>query len=464
MSPDYSIQRRLLVSGAALLVLVSGIVFLTVRWYAHTAAEEAFDRVLGAAALSIADTVSIEDGEATVDLPHAAFAILGTSRLNRIFYRIVAPNGSLITGSPTLGLEIPPGNGPGLRFFSSSYRGDPVRIAAVARYHADAGEGGWIDILVAETREARDQLGLRLTMSATVPALSLAVLAFLLIWLAMRKAFEPLRTVETELRLRAVSDLRPIEGPVPREVTALVSALNDFMSRLNSVLLGLKDMTADAAHQLRTPLTAIRALSELALDGASHGRQKEIIRRIHSNSVSASVLANKILSEATTLHSLETRVHETVDMRDVIGNAIRRVQAEGPHLQENISFVLNLPEHPVIIHAEPVGLAEMVFNLVENAVTHAPGEIELGLNAGGESILFHVRDKGPGIPEEKLGLVFERFERANASKPGSGLGLSIARNVATAMGGSISIRNREHGGTEVTLQLPRPVEGRGMSA
>lgn len=464
MKADYSIQRRLLVSGAALLVLVSGIVFWTVRWYAHTAAEEAFDRVLGAAALSIADTVSIEDGAATVDLPHAAFAILGTSRLNRIFYRIVAPDGSLITGSPILGLEIPPGTGPGLRFFSSTYRDSPVRIAAVARYHADAGEGGWIDILVAETREARDQLGLRLTISATVPALTLAILAFVLIWLAMRKAFEPLRTVEAELRRRVASDLSPIEGPVPREVTALVAALNDFMSRFNSVLLGLKDMTADAAHQLRTPLTAIRALSELALDGAPHGRQKEIIRRIHTNSVSASVLANKILSEATTLHSLETRLHEMVDMRDVVSQAIKRLQAEGRYLEQDISFVLNLPEHPVIIHAEPVGLGEMVFNLVENAVIHAPGEIEIELEARAQSILFYVRDEGPGIPEHKLGLVFERFERANASKPGSGLGLPIARNVATAMGGSISVRNRKNGGTEVTLQLPEPITGRGPSS
>src|SRR5690606_9141783 len=125
----------------------------------------------------------------------------------------------------------------------------PVRIAAVARYHTDAGGGGWVDVLVAETREARGPRGLQLTVNAAVPSLSLAVLAFVLIWLAVRQAFAPLRTVEADLRQRPASDLSPVAGPVPREVSALVLALNEFMERLNSVLLGLKNVTADAAHQ-----------------------------------------------------------------------------------------------------------------------------------------------------------------------------------------------------------------------
>jgi two-component system sensor histidine kinase TctE len=452
---QYSIQRRLLLIGAALLVLVSLFIFWAVRWYAHNAAEEAFDRVLGAAALSIADTVSIEEGEATVDLPHSAFAILGTSRLNRIFYRVVAPDGTLITGAPILGLEVPHGTGPGLRFFSSEYRGAPVRIAAVARYHTDAGGGGWLDVLVAETREARDQLGLQLTINAALPSLALALLAFVLIWLAIRRAFAPLRTVEKDLRHRAVSDLSPIAGPVPREVSALVSALNEFMDRLNSVLVGLKNVTADAAHQLRTPLTAMRALSELALESAPEGRHREIMRRIHSNSVSATVLANQILSDATTLHSLETRMREPLDMRQVINDAIQRLQSEGNHPGLPQALKLSLPDEPVIVEGEPVSLREMIRNLVENAQTHAPGEIVVALNERDDEMLLTVSDRGPGIAPELRERVFERFERAGSNRPGTGLGLPIARNVARAMGGTIAIGDREGGGLEVSVRLPR---------
>ncbi|MDD7973693.1 sensor histidine kinase N-terminal domain-containing protein [Roseinatronobacter alkalisoli] len=89
--------------------------FLIIRQNAIEAAEEAFDRVLGAAALSIADTVQYENGNVIVDIPYSSFAILGMSRLNRVFYRVVAPNGEIITGSPILGLEIPHATGPELR-------------------------------------------------------------------------------------------------------------------------------------------------------------------------------------------------------------------------------------------------------------------------------------------------------------------------------------------------------------
>jgi two-component system sensor histidine kinase TctE len=452
---EFSIQQRLLVSGAALLIIVGLSMFWVVRWYAHSAAEESFDRVLGAAALSIADSVSIEEGEATVDLPHSAFAILGTSRLNRIFYRIAAPDGTLITGSPILGLEAPQGTGPALRFFSSTHRGEPVRVGAVARYHTDATGGGWVDVLVAETREARDQLGLQLTINAALPAMALAVLAFLLIWLAVRQAFAPLLSVETDLRRRAASDLNPIVTPVPREVSALVSALNEFMERLNTVLIGLKNVTADAAHQLRTPLTAIRALSELSLDSAPEGRHREIIRRIHSNSINATVLANQILSDATTLHSLETRLREPLDLRQIVEDALQRLQAEGSYPKLTGLLRLDFPDEAVAIEGEPVSLREMVRNLIENAQTHAPGEIDIALKQDVNDVVLTVADRGPGIPPEMRERVFERFERAGSSRPGSGLGLPIARNVATAMGGHICIDDRNGGGLLVTVTLPK---------
>lgn len=461
MRGDFSIQRRLLVTGAALLAVVSLFMFWAVRWYAHGAAEEAFDRVLGAAALSIADTVSIQEGEATVDLPHSAFAILGTSRLNRIFYRVVAPDGRLITGSPILGLEVPHGTGPGLRFFSSTHRGAPVRIAAAARYHTDAAGGGWVDVLVAETREARDQLGLQLSVNAALPAVALALLAFLLIWLAVRQAFAPLHTVEADLRQRAASDLRPVSGPVPREVRALVSALNDFMERLDSVLVGLKNVTADAAHQLRTPLTAMRALSELSLESAPPGRHREIMRRIHANSVNATVLANQILSDATTLHSLETRLREPLDMRQIIGDALQRLQTEGSYPTLAEALRLDLPDGPVMVEGEPTSLREMVRNLVENAQIHAPGAIDVTLRLEAADIVLAVADRGPGIAPDMREKVFERFERGANSGPGSGLGLPIARTVAKAMGGSIAIAEREGGGLVVTVRLPHCADSRG---
>lgn len=451
---EYSIQRRILVGGGLTLLAVTVLLFFLGRWYAHRAADEAFDRVLGAAALSIADTITLQDGALSVDLPHSAFSILGTSRLNRIFYRVVAPDGSLLTGSPILGLEIPHGSNSRVRLSDSVYRGEKVRIAAVARYHSDAQGGGWVDVLVGETREARRQLTMQLSLNTILPALGLAFLALALIWLAVRLAFRPLRSVESDLRQRSSSDLSPVSGPIPKEVSALVLALNDFMDRLNSVLAGLKLVTADAAHQMRTPLTALRALTELSLEETDPKRKQEILARIHANSISASLLANQLLSEATTLHSIQSRNLEILDLRQIVHEAIRRLRTEGGYQDLEETINLDGPDTPLYVNGETISLREMIRNIIENALTHAPGPVNIDLRQRDDLIEFAVHDRGPGLSPEMKDRAFDRFVRADQNKPGSGLGLSIAKMVAEALGGQIELLERQGGGTSVVVTLP----------
>ncbi len=451
---EYSIQRRILVGGGLTLLAVTVLLFFLGRWYAHRAADEAFDRVLGAAALSIADTITLQDGALSVDLPHSAFSILGTSRLNRIFYRVVAPDGSLLTGSPILGLEIPHGSNSRVRLSDSVYRGEKVRIAAVARYHSDAQGGGWVDVLVGETREARRQLTMQLSLNTILPALGVAFLALALIWLAVRLAFRPLRSVESDLRRRSSSDLSPVSGPIPKEVSALVLALNDFMDRLNRVLGGLKLVTADAAHQMRTPLTALRALTELSLEETDPKRKEEILARIHANSISASLLANQLLSEATTLHSIQSRNLEILDLRQIVHEAIRRLRTEGGYQDLDQTINLDGPDGPLYVNGETISLREMIRNIIENALTHAPGPVNIDLCQRDDLIEFAVHDRGPGLSPEMKDRAFDRFVRADQNKPGSGLGLSIAKMVAEALGGQIDLLERQGGGTSVVVTLP----------
>lgn len=453
-SKEYSIQRRIMISGGLTLFAVTIALFFLGRLYAQRAADEAFDRVLGAAALSIADTITLQDGALSVDLPHSAFAILGTSRLNRIFYRVVTPDGRLLTGSPILGLEIPHGTNNHLRLSDSVYRGEKIRIAAVARYHSDAKGGGWVDVLVGETREARDQLTLQLSLNTILPVLGVALLALALIWLAIRLAFRPLQIVESNLRQRSSADLNPVSGAIPKEVSALVSALNDFMARLNNLLDGLKLVTADAAHQMRTPLTALRALTELSLEETDAKRRHEILIRIHANSISASLLANQLLSEATTLHSLQSRTLELIDLLQVVQEAIRRLRTEGNYQSLKKTISINTSQKAFYLYGEPISLREMIRNIIENALIHAPGSIDISLSETNHFIILGVHDRGSGFTPEMKERAFERFVRADQSKPGSGLGLSIAKMVVVALGGHIDLQDRAGGGTSVVVTLP----------
>ena len=455
MSGSSSIQRRILVSAAVLFSLVGLILFALAQHLGQRAADEAFDRVLSAAALSIADTIEVQDGLVVVDIPYAAFAILGTSKLNRIFYKIVAPDGSVVTGSPLLGLDLPAASGPELRLNDSAYRGSPVRTASVARYHvgASGGDGGWVDVVVGETREARDELSYQLTFNAVFPAIAVAALSFLLIGLSVRQAFAPLRSVEEAIRQRAPSDLGPITGPIPLEAQALVSALNEFMDRLNSALAGLKRVTADAAHQLRTPLTALRALAQLAAEEAPLGPLKDRIDRIHANAVSATALANQLLSDATVLHRLETQASEAVDIVAVVRGVVDRIQSAEDHAAGRITT--HLPGQQVRVETDPVAIRELVRNLLENALVHTEGPVDVSVVRHKSTVDVAIADRGPGIPEELRPRVFERFVRGDENQPGSGLGLAIVAAVVSAAQGKVELKDRAGGGLVVTVTLPR---------
>ena len=455
MTRPYSIQRRILVSAAFVLIGVGVITTLVIRHQATQAADEAYDRVLGAAALSIAGTIGLQESTVSVDIPHAAFAILGTSQLNRIFYRVASPDGELITGSPILGIEIPLSTSRETSFHDSAYRGAPIRVARVARYHGGLGNGGWINIFVGETREARELLSRELALQAFLPATALSVIGFLLIFSAVRASFAPLRTLEASIRRRSPSDLAPIKRMVPAEIRTLVSAINEFMERLNSTLLGLRQVTADAAHQLRTPLTAMRALADVTLDDAPEGPLRNKIYRIRENAIAATVLANQLLVEATLLHRLKTGERERVDMVPLVEKTLRKVVAEYRYRIKIPTITAKLDDaQGALVLGDSIVITEIVRNVLENALTHGAGPIEVSLEKSDRRVVVKVADRGPGIPATIKDKVFERFVKSTRSNTGSGLGLSIARQAANASGGTIRLNEREGGGVVAEIALP----------
>ncbi|MGP9796481.1 sensor histidine kinase N-terminal domain-containing protein [Halomonas sp. 86] len=451
-----SIEKKVMVCAALVFAIVGGFLSNTTHHNASRAADEAFDRVLSGAALAIADTVAYDNGSVTVDIPYAAFAILGTSRMNRVFYRVVSPGGQVVTGSPLLGLDIKTPETPEIRLSDGMMNGERIRIAAVARYRSDAttGDAGWIDILVAETREAREHLKSQLLLESLIPAITIALVAFFLIWWGIRFAFRPLRAVARSLRMRSQSDLSPISRDVPPEISTLVVALNDFIHQLDSTLNGLRRVTADAAHQLRTPLAALRAQAEITIDEQDQKEIKRRVERIHFNAVQASHLANQWLTDATLLHKLKSRHKEVGDLRSYATEAINRLASHGLYANELMQLSFHPPHYALVVHANPMGIIEMVRNLIENAFVHAPGPVEVKLFKDHNFAVLRVVDHGPGIPLHRRAVVFERFVRDSSDPRSSGLGLSIVREVVNAADGSIRLLEVFGGGTLVEVRLP----------
>ncbi|MGK9233693.1 extracellular solute-binding protein [Inquilinus limosus] len=449
-----SIRRRMLaLTVLALLLAGIGLVAL-IRDYARGASDSAFDRLLAASAFTIAGAVQIEDGAVTVELPTASLAMLDFSDDDRVFYEVAAPDGAFVTGYRDLGAGLPPATSATPDFSDGTYHGETVRIATVGRLVFVEGKAGWATIRVAETRGARSALASEILGQAALPLAALGLVALGLVWFGIRYAFAPLVVMERELRRRAPEDLSPVQVPVPIEVQQLTGALNDFIGRLRSVMERVSGLVADAAHQVRTPLASLRAQAEVAVDEDDPARLRDRVVRIHQNAVQASHLVNQLLMDATVRHRLEAREATAVPLDAIVEDVRQRLDSEQAG---RVSVALAPEAARAEISGDRVALREMLWNLVDNALTHAPdSEVEIEATAEGGRAVIRVSDRGPGIPAAEKELVLERFTRGQGSRdrPGSGLGLSIVRTVAEAHGGTLSLLDRPGGGLRVEVALP----------
>jgi len=449
-----SIRTRVLTAALLVLALAALGFVLFIRAYAERAADRAFDRLITASALTIAGAVQVEDGRVTLELPYAALAMLGSGG-DRIYYQIESPDGALVTGYGDLAEELAPARAAEPVFADLTYRGAPVRVVTVGRLISANNAASWVTIRVAETRDARAALAGEILSRAVLPLLALLLVALALVWFGVQRAFTPLTVIEAELRDRAPQDLSPLAVPVPAEVRQLVVALNDFMRRLGALMNTLSGVVADAAHQVRTPLAALRAQAEVALDERDFHELHARVGKIHRNAVQASELVNQFLMEATVAHRLETRATEFVEVTALVEGIRRRIDPdEAARITTSIAPELT----DAGIRGDRLALPEMLRNLVDNALAYAPASpVEIAATAsGGGRMTLSVADRGPGISAEEKETVLERFARGRASggTAGSGLGLSIAKTVVEAHGGSIALLDRAGGGLEVRLDLP----------
>ncbi|MGO4124650.1 extracellular solute-binding protein [Inquilinus sp. YAF38] len=449
-----SIRRRML-ALTVLALLLSGIGLVAlIRDYARGASDSAFDRLLAASAFTIAGAVQIEDGAVTVELPTASLAMLDFSDDDRVFYEVAAPDGAFVTGYRDLGAGLPQAASATPDFTDGTYHGEAVRIATVGRLVFVEGKAGWATIRVAETRGARAALASEILGQAALPLAALGLVALALVWFGIRYAFAPLVVMERELRRRAPEDLSPVQVPVPVEVQQLAGALNDFIARLRSVMERVSGLVADAAHQVRTPLASLRAQAEVAVDEEDPAKLRDRVVRIHQNAVQASHLVNQLLMDATVRHRLEAREATVVALDAIVEDVRQRLDFEEAG---RLAVALAPEAARAEISGDRVALREMLWNLVHNALTHAPGgavEIEAAVERG--RAVLRVSDRGPGIPAAEKDFVLERFARGEGSRdrPGSGLGLSIVRTVAEAHGGTLALLDRPGGGLRVEVTLP----------
>jgi two-component system sensor histidine kinase QseC len=262
-------------------------------------------------------------------------------------------------------------------------------------------------------------------------ALALPALA-LLVWFSIGRSLASLKTVSGAIRTRDINRLEPIDvGRAPSEVRPLVDAINHVLARLRRSLERERAFTADAAHELKTPLAAIKVQAQVAMGEEDIARQRLAMERVVRGVDRSAHLADQLLLLAR-LDEHQRIATVPVELGLVARDA---VLAHGPDArQKNMSLTLSGDASPGII-AEPVLVRILLDNLIDNAIKYADpgGRIDVIVRRDAGKVLMSVRDDGPGVAHEDFTHLTNRFFRATATTgtqvSGSGLGLSIAARI-----------------------------------
>lgn len=304
-------------------------------------------------------------------------------------------------------------------------------------------------IQISQPIAVRRAMAAKLAWRTVWPLLALLPFAALLVWFLVGRGLRPVDLISASLARRSAHALTPIEigENTPRELLPLTLALNDLLGRLDLAQQAQRTFVADAAHELRSPLTALKLQLQLAQRDRVFDAHPELLRKLDERLNRTINLVQQLLTLARADANCEPQlipVDLAVLARQVVGDF--SPQAEYRQIDLGLSLVEadgNAPHF--IVAGEPHTLAIMLSNLVANAVNHVSigGRIDVRLQADGHNLAIEIVDDGPGIPEAELGRVMDRFFRGEHTRGiGSGLGLAIANRIAEKHGATLSLANR----------------------
>ncbi len=427
-----SIRLRLLkwLIGPVLLLNLAGVALsFALAWIP---AQIAFDQSLGDAAAMLGAHVSEREGQLVLDWPAAAERALRDDGLDKVYFSVRDSQGRLVAGDGVL--PIFPARA-GAPVADGVVGQQAVRLVALPVL---AGQQQGI-VVVAKTLRRRGQARTAI-VRAMLPLAAVFTLASIgLVWFSVTNGLSPLHRVRAGIQARGAEDVSPIPaGDVPLEVMPMVHSFNGLLERVREGAQAQQDFLANVAHQLRTPLAGMRT-------------QIELLAAQERNPASASSLA---MMQAATERMIR-QVNQLLALARAEPGPLRKTRMErlslDQLLEESIqNFVeqalrkdidLGFDLQPTKVTGDRFLLRDLVDNLVDNAIRYTPpkGSVTVSCfpHLGGG--MLTVEDSGPGIPPAKRSAVFQRFQRLDEKTNGSGIGLAIVRDIATAHGASVAI-------------------------
>jgi two-component system OmpR family sensor kinase len=299
-------------------------------------------------------------------------------------------------------------------------------------------------VVVAQPSDVRNRAARRITLRSLLPSVGALPLAALMIWVAVAYGLRPLVRITQDLRKRSHRDLLPIDAKrLPPDIAPLAEALNDLMARLAGIIAKQRTFIADAAHELLTPLTALRLQAQMLARSKSPNRQREAMEELQGGVSRTLQLARQLLTLAR--HDADGELADKTEID--LGTLIERVFSIHLPLatEKALHTEIGIQKGAIVLGNEEA-LSILVSNLIDNSIkyTERDGRLLVSLRPATEGAELKIEDSGPGIPPEERERVFDRFyRRRDTTVTGNGLGLAIAKDIAVRHGASIVLGSSE---------------------
>ena len=403
---------------------------LVLFWLLNSEIDQLHRAAMRAQAETLAERIIIQpDGKVTFNLPDSLRGLYSEA-YGRYQYDIRDAGGRLL--------------------FSSHKKTDEAESETISGADVTQTIGGTtVRIQVAEDLSHRDVITddiisnfFRRVGWITIPILLTLLATDIIIF---RRAIAPLWKASEEASNigPARTDIRLPTEQIPREIMPLVTAVNQALDRLEDGFRVQRQFTADAAHQLRTPLAILRTRIETLGDGAAR-------QALHADIEAMSRIVAQLL-EIAELDTLVLDPDETADLRAVCAEVVGSIAPFA--IAQHKDIALKGTDAPVLIHGNFEMLQRAIFNLAENAIKFTARDTSVDVEVGDDGVV-RVRDCGPGIAEAERELIFQRFWRRDRQRSdGAGLGLSIVRGVADDHAATVAVENLPGGGAEFTLRF-----------
>lgn len=459
-----SLRMELLTWVMLTLVGVLGLNLVISYYQARSTARLVTETLLTGSARMIAEAVRVDEtGNASFSLPPAALEIFDTGNGDRVYFQVLTAWGSLLAGTSALHLPARPLVGETMEL-----RGTPVRVLmlqhpVVGLDHDGTGRAysdgeGLITVGIAVTLNRETTMWHEMWLSDFYSQTGLVLVAGLVTAFGLRRGLAPVLRLRDRVIATGREALDPFDPAlVQSELQPLVEALNGYMSRVRLQMEAQRRFVANAAHQLRTPLTLLSTQASVAARETDPGQRHDALLALIRSTRQVSRLASQLLTLTRAEPGSRAPRSERVSMVQVAERVLEAHAGEALERDIDLGLEAEASSEASVVIGDGTMLREMVVNLVDNALryTPAPGEVTVTVTREDERVVLLVEDSGPGIPESEREQVFERFYRVIGTQAeGSGLGLAIVREVVTGAGGTVALGTSRHGGLGVRVDLP----------